>query len=345
MRPIILLITLFCCALTTYAQDDLIPDNINYVKGNTYVFDLADTTGIFPGEMGLNKVWNYKHLKMTGHQLIKTVDPNVNGLATVDLTMSDAVDTGKRNKKVCIDDLYSELNSVYVLYPTVPGDISITDPLNPQPGSGMTFMHYALYGHYNFDTKFTVPTVLEYEIENQGCGRLLMPFGTYQAVLVESSNLFEYRAADCDGEMQDEVFLRRSFDYLIEGYGQPVLSIDYLHIYNNGELTHGRKSVRFSDPGPVGRMDVTENGSSIMALYPNPTSDVSYLSYMVEEDVAQVQVKLYDAKGSEIKNLFTGEQPEGHYRLPVQTNDYKDGLYIVTLNVNGRSTNMRLVVQ
>lgn len=79
-------------------------------------------------------------------------------------------------------------------------------------------------------------------------------------------------------------------------------------------------------------------------VYPNPVQDVAVISYTLDRK-SNVSVKLFDLSGKELSNRDIGLQNSGAYNQKVSTLELKNGLYIITLIIDGQSVfNGKIVV-
>ncbi len=84
---------------------------------------------------------------------------------------------------------------------------------------------------------------------------------------------------------------------------------------------------------------VLEEGT---ALYPNPTSESTTLSYTLSQ-TAKVNIALYDMLGKQVTS-FTATQNAGLHKHDIDVSDVKEGLYIVNLNIDGKQITKKLNV-
>ncbi|MEX1190876.1 MAG: T9SS type A sorting domain-containing protein [Brumimicrobium sp.] len=78
-------------------------------------------------------------------------------------------------------------------------------------------------------------------------------------------------------------------------------------------------------------------------LYPNPTSDLTYLEYTSSEDgLINVQVK--DMKGRIVKIIESNSQiQKGKSRNQINTSHFDQGVYLVCIEINGVTKTLKLV--
>jgi hypothetical protein len=71
----------------------------------------------------------------------------------------------------------------------------------------------------------------------------------------------------------------------------------------------------------------------ILKVSPNPIRQQSQISYSVPHS-SFVTIKLFDALGRNVKNLFEGEKQSGNYQISLSTKDLSKGIYYILLTAN-----------
>lgn len=118
----------------------------------------------------------------------------------------------------------------------------------------------------------------------------------------------------------------------------------------------------FSDPaaGGTGAMDVSiamfavlgngtavnefVNGAKLNAIYPNPTADMATITYALENDSKNVNLVIFDSKGSVVKSENFGNQVKGEYKTTFDVSNLAAGSYYYQLMSNGYKITKELVV-
>ncbi len=80
--------------------------------------------------------------------------------------------------------------------------------------------------------------------------------------------------------------------------------------------------------------------------YPNPASDISYVSFKLHED-ANVSLHLYDQLGRNVHTVFENEtKGYGKYIIPINLNELglKDGVYYCKLSVDDEIKTLKMIV-
>ncbi len=93
--------------------------------------------------------------------------------------------------------------------------------------------------------------------------------------------------------------------------------------------------------GSEGVEDITtlEEGT---ALYPNPTSESTTLSYTLPQ-TAKVNIALYDMLGKQVRS-FAATQNAGLHQHNIDVSDLHEGLYIVNLDIDGKQITKKINV-
>ena len=80
--------------------------------------------------------------------------------------------------------------------------------------------------------------------------------------------------------------------------------------------------------------------------YPNPASNISYVSFKLHQD-SNVSLYLYDQQGRKVFTVFENEQKGyGKFIIPIDLDqiNLEDGVYYCKLSVNGSFETLRMLV-
>ncbi|MEZ4794927.1 MAG: T9SS type A sorting domain-containing protein, partial [Flavobacteriaceae bacterium] len=80
--------------------------------------------------------------------------------------------------------------------------------------------------------------------------------------------------------------------------------------------------------------------------YPNPASNISYVSFKLHQD-SNVSLYLYDQQGRKVFTVFENEQKGyGKFIIPIDLDqiNLEDGVYYSKLSVNGSFETLRMLV-
>jgi len=71
-----------------------------------------------------------------------------------------------------------------------------------------------------------------------------------------------------------------------------------------------------------------------MIVAPNPFENELNIEIQLEQRSAVV-LKVYDVTGKEISMLQNGELDQGNYQFNLETGEWKSGVYLLNLTING----------
>ncbi len=83
---------------------------------------------------------------------------------------------------------------------------------------------------------------------------------------------------------------------------------------------------------------------SVSELFPNPTVGQTVLEYAVLK-TSEVQIFLFDNQGRIVMNKDMGTQPVGEYRYDYDFSDLAAGQYMLSIQVDGKAVNKKLVIR
>jgi hypothetical protein len=86
------------------------------------------------------------------------------------------------------------------------------------------------------------------------------------------------------------------------------------------------------------------NGAKLNAIYPNPTTDMATIAYALENDSKNVNLVIFDSKGSVVKSENFGNQVKGEYKTTFDVSNLAAGSYYYQLISNGYKITKELVV-
>jgi len=89
---------------------------------------------------------------------------------------------------------------------------------------------------------------------------------------------------------------------------------------------------------------VEENESEIvLGNYPNPFNPTTNISYSLAED-GFVSLKVYNVLGKEVAALVNKVKPAGNYSVSFNASNLPSGVYIYTLQTNGKSLTQKMIL-
>lgn len=90
-------------------------------------------------------------------------------------------------------------------------------------------------------------------------------------------------------------------------------------------------------------IDETTDKSFTFELYPNPAKSKANIDFWLDEP-ADVQVKVFDYIGKEVRTFSYGFHHEGYNSVTFQTSDLNEGIYFLKFNAGLQSKTIKLVV-
>ena len=86
----------------------------------------------------------------------------------------------------------------------------------------------------------------------------------------------------------------------------------------------------------------TLSAAADIAIYPNPSTGNSTISYVIEEE-SHVKIALHNALGQLVKNLSIANETAGEHEMHVDLSGLENGIYFVTVAVNNKLSTQKLV--
>lgn len=82
----------------------------------------------------------------------------------------------------------------------------------------------------------------------------------------------------------------------------------------------------------------------LLGLYPNPALDYANLQYALNVG-GFVQVRVVDATGKTIEEVFSGHQPSGVFNFTLETGSYREGIYFIQIMGEKALQTAKLLIQ
>lgn len=87
------------------------------------------------------------------------------------------------------------------------------------------------------------------------------------------------------------------------------------------------------------------SGSTEYAIYPNPVTSTSQVYFTLADD-SKVKVDVLDITGRVVLNVYAGDMNAGEHYLEIHNDDFSAaGVYLVRLNVNGKISTKKIIVE
>jgi hypothetical protein len=96
-----------------------------------------------------------------------------------------------------------------------------------------------------------------------------------------------------------------------------------------------------NDPLAVTEFDL----ASTIKLYPNPASELTYLDFILENNIRNVVVDVFTIQGQKLSSLYEGQLHEGQHKITFNVSQYKSGLYFIKLKGDNVEVIKRLLVR
>ena len=188
---------------------------------------------------------------------------------------------------------------------------------------------------FAFKTGFPVTPDLSYPVNNTGNIPLDTILYWYSAPTAESYRIIIARGADF---ASNTIFADTSglmdTTFSVTGLNTNTFYFWKVKVSNQYGTSNWSASWRFKTINPTG-VESELNSPTEFSLYqshPNPFNPVTQIRYTLPQ-LANVQLKIYDILGREVKTLINSEQPAGAYRVEWNgTNNYgtqvSSGMYI-----------------
>lgn len=96
-------------------------------------------------------------------------------------------------------------------------------------------------------------------------------------------------------------------------------------------------------PVSVGIEDAFETGFGLLNVAPNPTSDLSRLSYRTSE-ASEISFEVYDYTGRVLRNSALGIQAAGSYTFDLDLQGLASGIYFVKMRAGDKVDNTKILL-
>jgi hypothetical protein len=103
----------------------------------------------------------------------------------------------------------------------------------------------------------------------------------------------------------------------------------------------------FVDPcaDTTGIVEFVKNNGVGMSLYPNPASGIANISYELGSNATNVKLEVVNLLGEVVSVLVNGEgQPTGEYNYQYNSANQSQGIYIVRLSIDGKTSTQKLIL-
>jgi hypothetical protein len=96
--------------------------------------------------------------------------------------------------------------------------------------------------------------------------------------------------------------------------------------------------------GTTGVNELTKRMS--LNMYPNPTTGVSNLQFILSDAATAVEVNVVDVLGKQVLSVANSNMTAGQHNLAInEGNTLTKGIYFVNVSVNGTKVSKKLVIE
>ncbi len=108
---------------------------------------------------------------------------------------------------------------------------------------------------------------------------------------------------------------------------------------------NAEQAAELGDPSTVGITEPSKNNqvSDLSQNFPNPFSGRTTFNYQVKE-AGNVSFRVYNAIGQLVKEIDHGSRIAGEYKLELNADALKDGIYYVQMSNNNRISNVKITI-
>lgn len=115
---------------------------------------------------------------------------------------------------------------------------------------------------------------------------------------------------------------------------------------NNGWAVGSEGTILYTSNGGeiVSTNDLSTNNYQLTTnIFPNPVNNQSSILYYLPEK-SVLSLKIYDFTSREISILINETQDKGNHKIPLNTQNLKDGIYFYKLTAGGKSITKKIIV-
>lgn len=340
MKKPLLSFLLLCAGITGLIAQPSLTQAFAYVPGDVVTSVSIDTVGVQPGNGGANQTWNFAGIQLGTTSSSTCLAPSATPYASSFPTATVAFLAGSNNKHQ-----YWKVNSTSAIllgqqetsqaqiYQDPQTLITYPFTYNSNITDNVT-CNYMANGFmvYRSGTSQTVA---------DGYGTLVMPGGTFTNVL-RVHLTYQYKdSVDYGGGFSNVGYTDvNEYHFFNAANKTALLSINYVSIGVPGSM-YGAKLVAALATA-VG-VDELSNGINFN-LYPNPTINNSTINFELESG-ATVKYELMTYTGQQVKQVNFGELPAGSQTQTIDVSGLSSGIYFLTLDVDGKISQRKLIIE
>jgi len=320
----------------------------NPAVGDTSIERYIDTTGIVPGDSGINKVWNFPNLTITGDPTTEyfvspSSTPYYNQFPNSNLASLHIF--SKSSMLMYHYWIVSDTSFVNIGY-VFPGYFVLKFP-NPSPRIIYPIFYGSQYSR-NYNAVQTAGNTIDYIWGSMtqtcdGYGTIILPSGTINNVIRVKNITDEVDTTKTGGVVTNITHnIYTGYSWYRMGYKFEVFSISFV---NSG--TSIIKYVFYeTNNKPVGINQISTTVPDKFALYqnyPNPFNPSTNIKFQIKES-GFVSLKVYDILGKEKATLVKKNLTAGEYETSFDASGYTSGSYFYRLETNNYSSTKKMTI-
>jgi len=344
MTAIIAVSLIANCQLPTancFSQPTLTSANSPQI-GDKIVDLLADTVGVIAGPSGAGINWDFSTLSATGDTSIsEVVTPNSTPYSADFPGASQAIKfaNGQRYGYYFSDAL--EYTSLGEVIPSAPVTMAYNDPqkLYVYPFTyDSTFSDDFSAVFISGATFYRTGTIT---VTADAYGTIQLPTGTFSNVL-RLKVIQDYRDSLNIGGIE-YIYQTEGYSWFLTDSRWPILSINKMTIDQGFGPTTSRW-VLYSASGTSGIEKKDLLSQLDFNIYPNPAKDQTTITYNLDKQ-AKVKLSVYNKLGQKLKVISDNNQTLGIYEIPLNLKNFKKGIYLIRLVIDGIVRNHKIVIE
>ncbi len=348
MKHLLLSVVAGFAAMCAFAQPTLTNANFVPTIGETYTYYVADSL-MAPGGNGANVTWDFSSLKgyALPTEVTYIVNPAQTPLGPTYFSTSQFADTtAEKNKTYYTANATNMNNKGYIFYNSLTGNAVINLNANDEKLMEFPFTYSNTFtdnfsgtANYTFmGVPMSDPITGSITVVADGHGTLMLPFGqnfsnVLRVVSTESSNV-------------NTQFGPVAIESTVYSFYEPQISkYPLLRIVNssfNGTQTNMAHCMYPLNPGASVKEYLAVKD---LRVFPNPSASGMAQVYFTATEAEQVVISVKNMLGQDIQVLFNGTSQVGPNTLPIDASMFSNGIYIITIQSQGKQESIKWVLE
>lgn len=322
----------------------------NPVIGDSVVSKAVDTTGIFQGDAGANKLWNFQNLNFIGSPSIEyfvsplsssyfSQFPDANILS---FHVFDMESTSMPHFYRVSDTAFAQLGYVFPNFPVIICKYSNPFLRNHYP------VFYGSQNISNYSSTTTTGTMIEkvWGTKTEKCdgyGTIILPSGYYTNAIRIKTVDDEMDTIKINGVVSN-IYHNTSENYFwyVQGYKYPLFVISYQN-YSNSYSKNVSCYVLNEPIGIIQSSSSIPDKYSLYQNYPNPFNPETKIRFDLKES-GLVNLKIYNVLGKEVKVLVSKHLKQGEYEVSFSSEQLPGGTYFYTLVTGNFGCTKKMII-